>query len=177
MSMQRFLTIDDLIDAFIEEFRFRNAHQDLRDYYTQRLDLLMKLFKCDLDKRRRELDEILLRRMQRDNSRSLSTRHDINGTGTIVLLENCIAAQSRTKSPFRMTVYLESAPPKIVRELEKKYGRRVNEHEQALDQLSRLVAKEILKFLFPRIDRKKIPQAKLFEMGLPKEAPDPDDHW
>jgi hypothetical protein len=68
-------------------------------------------------------------------------------------------------------------PPKVVRELEKEYGEIIRAHERELNQINRVLIGRTLKYLFPGIEKKKIPEAKLFERGLPKEAPDPDDFW
>lgn len=178
VSARKFLTIDDLIDAFVEELSFRNAHEDLRQYYKQRLHSLMKLFKCDLYKHKVEPDEIAIRGQAQEGPRSSFTkRGDIMRAETIAFFERCLAAQARTKSPFKMGVYLEGAHPKIVSKLEEKYGHEINGHEKELDRLNRVLLKEVLKSLFPGIDKRNIAEAKLFEMGVPKEAPDLDDYW
>lgn len=68
-------------------------------------------------------------------------------------------------------------PPKIVRELEAKHGKGLRAHEQELNQMNRLLMKEILKYLFPGIDQKAVLEARLFEMGLSRDEPDPDAYW
>jgi hypothetical protein len=175
--MKKLLTIDDLITAFIEETEFRDAHQDLSLYHKKRLDLLKTLFQGDLEKRQKELDRIWNARQQQRTTHSTEKLYEISGSGTVTFFDHCIAAFNRTKSPFKMGVYLEGMPPKIVRKLEKEYGEKISTHEEELNQLNQLLMKEVLKYLFPGIEKKKIPEAKLFEMGLPKEEPDPDDYW
>jgi hypothetical protein len=176
-TMKKLLTIDDLIAAFIEEAKFRDAHQDLSLYYKKRLDLLKKLFQCDLKKRQKELDQVSNTRKEQRATQSTEKLYEISGSGTVTFFEHCIGAFNGTKSPFKMAVYLEGMPPKIVRKLEEQYGKKIGTHEQELNRLNRLLIKEVLKYLLPGIEKKEIPEAKLFEMGLPKEEPDPDDYW
>jgi len=52
MQPDRTLTIEDLVTAFID-FDKNNGSS----YYAKRLELLQSLFKCDMGKRERELDE------------------------------------------------------------------------------------------------------------------------
>ena len=175
-SKDKLLTLDDLITALINEANFRDAAEPLAVYHKTKLAILKQLFGCDLQKREAELDQEARRKKPRRGSQLGEEYYEISGKQTIMFLENCINAFRQTKSPFRLTVYIEGMPPKIVRELEKAYGENISAHERELNQINRLLIGRTLKYLFPGIEKKKIPEAKLFEMGLPKE-PDPDDFW
>lgn len=110
MSNERVLTVEDVITAFIEEAKFRGAHEDLMLYHGKKLDLLKQLFRCDLEKRKKELgnQEAKRNRIQR-NLRSSENLYEVSGEGTLRFFEHCIAALCQNKSPFNMGVYLERA--------------------------------------------------------------------
>jgi hypothetical protein len=177
VSSNKLLTLDDLVMALINEVDFRNAAEPLALYHTKKLAILKQLFGCDLQKRGTELDQEARRKKRRQGSELSEEYYEVSGEQTIMFLENCINAFRLTKSPFRCAFYLEGMPPKVVRELEKEYGEIIRAHERELNQINRVLIGRTLKYLFPGIEKKKIPEAKLFERGLPKEAPDPDDFW
>jgi hypothetical protein len=174
MGNNDFLTVDDLITAFIDEARFGNDDS----YHKQKLEILKELFDCDLEKRQEELDEIQRQKPIPDDNQSAEKYYEVSGRDTIWFLERCSRALPQINSPFAVS-YLEGMPPKIVRDLQSKYERKFGYHEARLNSLNHQLIKEVLKYLFPGIERKKIPAAKLYEMGLPQPQAqsDPDDDW
>lgn len=68
-------------------------------------------------------------------------------------------------------------PPKIERELCQKHGPQIDVKERDLKHLYRQVAVDVLEFLFPGISAKTFPPKRLFELGLPRERPDPMDYF
>ena len=176
-SKDKLLTIDDLITGLINEPNFRDAAESLSVYHKKKLDILKQLFGCDLQKRQAELDQqARSRNKRRQGSKLTEEFYEISGEQTVMFLENCIKVFRQTKSPFQFTVYLEGMPPKIVRELKKEYGESISAHERELNEINHKLIRRTLEYLFPGIEKKTIPEAKLFEMGLPKEEPDPDDY-
>ena len=174
MNKSNHLDLDDLVTAFIDEARFGNHDS----YHKKKLEILKDLFDCDLQQRREELDEIQRQKPIPNDDQSAQEYYEISGTETIWFFERCIRAFPQIQSPFAGR-YLEGMPPKLVRDLQTKYERKFAYHEAQLNKLNHLLIKAVLKYLFPGIEKKKIPAAKLYEMGLPQpqEVPDSDDDW
>ena len=94
-----------------------------------------------------------------------------------MFFENCIKAFVRLNRPFGSLSILRACLPKSSENWKRSTERTLSAHERELNQINRLLIGRTLKYLFPGIEKKKIPAAKLFEMGLPKDEPDPDDFW
>lgn len=100
VSNDKVLTVEDLITAFIEEAKFRNAHKDLSGYYKKRLDLLKELFECDLRKRQEKLDK--LAKKIREQVRCLDGNfYEVSGEETIEFL--IIASKASIGPNHRLT--------------------------------------------------------------------------
>ncbi|PYU90815.1 MAG: hypothetical protein DMG08_16815 [Acidobacteria bacterium] len=117
------LTVNALIDAFLAWDKYRNAHQDLREYHKKRLEILQSIFGCDVEKRQAELDREAekLRRKVSHNEYF----YDIDGRATVEFMQDCIRLLNSTKSPFDCKIYLEGKPPKLVRDLRAKHQKEI----------------------------------------------------
>jgi hypothetical protein len=175
MNEDKCLTVDDLVTALINEAHFRDAAEELTEYYTKKLQLLKELFCLDPKQSQPRLGHTAAKKRSRRGSQP-SAIDGLGGEEISRFVENCVEAFRRTKSPFRMGTYLEGMPPVIVRDLEHEYGEQISTQERELNRINRLLINKVLMSLFPGIEKKKIPEGRLFEMGLPKEEPDPDDY-
>jgi len=177
MRLPEQLTIDDLITAFAEYEESTHRHEswvEYISYYKQQLMFMQQLFGCDLKKGKKDVDS---RKELKSSDVEAGGRYEFNGRLTVRLFEDCIRLMNVTKTPFDYSGMMEGLPSKISRDLRKKYGDELNQHIEGLDGLYRAIAKEILTFMFPGIESKRIPSSKLYDRGLPKEEPDPVDFF
>ena len=166
------LTIDSLIDAYIARDKHKTDHEDLRDYHEKRFQILQELFGCDL-----ETLQVKRSSRPRRTKRKATDKYSDSDSGAIFhFMNNCVRLLNSSKSPFRQGIYLEGRPPQLVIDLSDKYAKKVDDLEGRMDHINREVLKDILIFFFPGIENKRVKASKLYEMGLPKEEPDPIDY-
>ena len=147
------LTVDDLIHSFVEAERYKTWPKDVSGYYSLRLQLMRVLFGCDLEKRRQGIDEEA--RSRRGDFLDES-RYDLHGGMTVELFMNCILLLDQTLTPFSYPGLMEGLPPKISRDLQDKYGEKINEGTEYLRGIYRQVARETLVYMFPDIESRLI---------------------
>jgi hypothetical protein len=177
------LTIHDLITGLIEREEWKHAHPDLRDYFSQRAELLCELFGCDVKRRANELDEECranraasrLRRRNDDDGEIDLTVFAVDGRQTNGLLMRCIHLVNQTLTPWSCSP--EGMPPKIERDLRKTHGPALETNAEELRKVYREIIHDLLEYLFPSIGLKSFSESRLLFMGLPPERPDPDDYF
>lgn len=117
MQPAGFLAIDDLATAFIEYDEYKGYNTEFESYYGKKLQLLKRLFECDIEKRAQELDREFRARMVRNRSRRGRAAYEVNGSLTVTFLEISIRAVNQAKNPFREFGggLIAGMPPKVVR--------------------------------------------------------------
>jgi hypothetical protein len=171
MNLDKTLTIDDLITAFVEYEEYKNWHEsyaELIDYYKTQLKLMQKLFDCDLQKAKEYLDG----KQDFNNFDNPEIHYEFHGGMTVNAFKNCIKLLKSFKSPFDYRGLLAGMPPKICRDLMDKYGENLEQSIKNLESTYRKIAKDLLIFMFPGIESKQINGAILYDLGLPLEEPD-----
>lgn len=153
----RLLTIDDLVDAYLEAHRWKDAVAPLRDYHATRRDLLEAMFGVSLD------DVPDTRREERDRAKVASTAI------------RCVHAASALHLPFGY--YVEGGPGPLEGGLLARHRARIEVSQEGLRAGYRAVVRDALETLFPQATLRVFDEDDLFAAGLPREAPDPDDFW
>jgi hypothetical protein len=156
MEPVKVLTLDDLISAFIEYHRHQSSHKNLSGYYKKRLELLQALFHCDIENRQKELDKEYQKRRKAGNMEQNEVLYEVNGTLTFDFLNICIRLADQPLDPFKVFLdgLLVGIPPKIEKDLRKKYETKVKGYENKLNLMYRTMIQEVLIYLFPGIETK-----------------------
>jgi len=147
------LDVDDLIDALGARLRWANAHPDLRDYWSQRYDVLCTALGLDTDviDGRTGWDDDLVRRVLRDAAESTLTPPNPFGgilEGGAVLLPIYRAVSS---------------------DLDDLAERHV--------AVNRRIARGCLLLLSPELERRTCSLQVLRDAGLEPTPPDPGLYW
>lgn len=169
------LTFDDLVTAFLEYDKYKGYHNaEIRSYYEKRLELLKSLFECNIKKRAEELDGIYWARIKGNRSGRGEGEYEVQGGLTVTFFEICIHAANQLTNPFHELSggLIAGKPPKVVRDLEQKYCDRIEESRKELENINRALVKEVLTYMFPGIEKKRVKESLLYEKGLPREKAD-----
>lgn len=169
MELDKTLTVDDLITAFLEYEENKGSLEKITDYYKLRLDLMQELFGVDFAEAEKRISP---KEFPRGQERNPEKYYEFNALMTISNFNHCIMLLRINKNPFRYGWILAGMPPKISRDLEEKYGDGASATIENLNSIYRDVAKELLAFMFPGVESKQIDGKKLYELGLPEEEPD-----
>lgn len=169
MELDRTLTVDDLINAFVEYEQNKDSLEAIVHYYKLQLELMQKLFNADFAEAENRISDKEFPSGLQDNHEKY---YEFNAFMTISNFDHCIRLLSISKRPFEYGVLLAGMPPKISRDLEEKYGNKSLGTIDELDSIYRNIAKELLAYMFPGIELRQIDGKKLYGLGLPEEEPD-----
>lgn len=171
------LTVDDLVTAFVEYDKYRGCNEEICRYYQKRLEILKSLFECNIEKRAEEFDREFRGRLNENRDRPGEAEYEIQGRLTVIFFEICIGAANKLRNPFHefSAGLLAGMPPKVVRDLHQKYSNGIDECIKILENLNRTLVKEVLAYMFPGIEKRRVKESLLFEKGLPREIPDVND--
>jgi hypothetical protein len=167
------LNLDSLLDAYLAKDKYKSAHEDLRGYHEKRFQILQELFGCDLAR----LQVRPTSRPRNAKRKATDKFSDSDGGAIVHFMENCARLLNSSKSPFRQGIYLEGRPPQLVMDLSAKYAKKLDDLEGRIDLINREVLKDVLIFFFPGIENERVRASKVYEMGLPREEPDPIDYF
>lgn len=173
------ITVDALIDAMIEQRRYRNASPDLSGYHNLRVDPLLIMFGIDIEQRASELNSEARAAISAGTYSLIAPIDQIELSpfqGTIVrsLLNRCLDKAIQTTNPF--FGYAGTVPPRFERNLFAIYGTQLLEYERELAKLYRTILRDVLVYMFPGIERRRFPIEQIYEMGLSRETPNPNDY-
>lgn len=171
------LTIDDLIDAFVEyeEYSsYHDSHVELIGYYKLQLELMQKFFGIDFAEAKKRINA---RKRPDKHFHNPEKYYEFNAEMTISAFDKCTKLLNAYKSPFDYRGMMEGMPPKINRDLSAKYDDRLFGAIENLNNIYRDIARELLAFMFPGIESKRIQRKTLYESGLPEEKPDLSDFF
>lgn len=177
MELDKILTVDDLITAFVEyeEYSgYHESHVELIGYYKLQLELMQKFFGVDFAEAKKRINA---RKQPGEHFNNPEKYYEFHAGLTIDAFDNCIKLLNTYKSPFDYRGMMEGMPPKINRDLSAKYDDRLFGTIDNLDNIYRDIARELLIFMFPGIESKRIQRKTLYESSLPEEKPDLSDFF
>ena len=163
VTVDRILGFKDLVKAYYDCEYYRAAGGDVSAWYDQRLDLLKRLMGFGVD----DTD----RHDRAHGPEEWEAERDESAVQQI--LNHCLT----DKVPFPFGRYMEGGPGPREQALR-------DRHERRLDILKSAYAKEMRRLfvttlvsLQPTVRRRKVRESKLWALGLPREAPEPDDFY
>jgi len=161
------LRIDDLVDAYINEARYRVAARELADHHGLRLRVLAELFGCDFKSAAADHSEVVGRSADRDVARD---REQVAS-----IARACLRKHTTTSGPFGF--YMEGHPGPLEQGLLDRHDAKMSDALARFQKELRATFADCLKVLHPGIEKRKVPLAALIERGVPEEGPDPDEFW
>ena len=177
MELDKLLTVDDLITAFVEYEEYKEYHEsyvELIGYYKLQLELMQKLFGVDFAEAEKRINA---KKRPSEHFHNPEKYYEFHAGLTIAAFNNCVKLLNDFKSPFDYRGMMEGMSPKINRDLREKYGEELFGTIDKLENIYREIARELLIFMFPGIQSKRIDSNKLYELGLPEEKPDLTDFF
>jgi len=161
------LRIDDLVDAYLNEARYRVAARDLADYHGQRLRVLSELFGCGFKSTDADHSEVIGGSTDRDATRD---REQVAS-----IARACLRKHTTISGPFGF--YMEGCPGPLEQGLLDRHDAKMGDALARFQKELRAIFADCLKVLYPGIEKRKVPVSALVERGVPEEGPDPDEFW
>lgn len=161
------LRFDDLVDAYINEARYRVAARELADYHGQRLRVLSELFGCGFRSTDADHSEVIGGSADGDAARD---REQVAS-----IARACLRKHTSTSGPFGF--YMEGYPGPLEQGLLDRHDAKMSDALRLFQRRLRDTFADSLKTLYPGIENRKVPLAGLIERGVPEEGPDPDEFW
>ncbi len=152
------LTHHDLATAYITAKEHHNDDPEVRDFHAQRLQIMAKLFGCDLSVIRDE-----------------DPNGDYDRTMVCSVAYSCIELACALYGPFDS--FLEGKPGPLIMAIYSTRSDRFHDMRTQWDRECLQTLTEALVALTPEIATTTIESERLIECGLPREWPDPDDLW
>lgn len=163
----KMLRIDDLVDAYLNEARYRVAARELADYHGQRLRVLCELFGCGFKCTDADHSEVIGGSADRDAARD---REQVAS-----IARACLRKHTTTSGPFGF--YMEGYPGPLEQGLLDRHDTKMSDALRLFQRQLRDTFADCLKVLHPGIEKRKVPLAALIERGVHEEGPDPDEFW
>ncbi len=163
----RSLRFDDLVDAYINEARYRVAARELADHHGLRLRVLAELFGCDFKSADADHSEVVGRSADRDVARD---REQVAS-----IARACLRKHTTASGPFGF--YMEGCPGPLEQGLLDRHDAKMGDALARFQKELRAIFADCLKVLYPGIEKRKVPVSALVERGVPEEGPDPDEFW
>lgn len=163
-------TVDDLVEAMLEQEIYRQSDLDLVDYYSRRLEVLCDLFQVNLETRLKELDESAAQKRRATKAR----RHDpyeVSGSQTRWFIKRCVGIAIRQKNPFDYSGLLIGIPPRFERQLAACYADECKTISDRMDAICRALLRQTLVHLFPHLAERTVEAAELVARGVPLKPP------
>lgn len=146
--MKNSIGLRDIANAYVNEYRYRNAHPDLGQYHAARLVALCRWFKIDLA--------------------ASASFGSVDRYALVHLLEHCAQQWLAAGTPF--DGYLEA--PKIIDDLANRH-RAIGTCAQASKAAILDLIIDVLLQLYPALAHQRAPVADLVTLGWPT-GPEPD---
>lgn len=162
-TTKRVLGFDELVQAFIDDARHHGRGDSVANYHAKRLHLLCEALQC----------AFIARPLRRDDEDDFSDAAARDRNDVRSIARDCLRNHAALYAPF--ATGLEGRPGPLEAVVRERNAEPLRAAVQGLkDALQRCFA-DALRQLEPGLANRTVPEGWLFERGLPKRAPEPDD--